>query len=74
MGSGLVPKMWDPGQYWKIGIRASIGNVGFGRVSKMWDHGEYQKCGNPGKYREGKVRVSTRKCRIGSSTEKVKFG
>ena len=50
MGSGVVPEMWDPGEYRegkirvitrKGRIRASIGNGGSGRVPKMWDLGEY---------------------------------
>ena len=45
MGSGLVPEMWDLGEYRKGKIQASTGNVGFGRVLEMWDLGEYQKCG-----------------------------
>ena len=56
MGSGRVPEMWYPGEYWEGNIRvstgkgriqASTGNVGSGRVLKMWDLGEYQKCGIP---------------------------
>ena len=43
MGSGRVPRMWDPGEYregkirvstGKGRIRASIGNGGSGRVSE----------------------------------------
>ena len=51
--SGLVPEMWDPGEYREGNIRVSTGkgriqastrNVGSGRVPEMWDLGEYQKC------------------------------
>ena len=54
MGSGRVPKMWDPGEYQegkiqvstgKGRIRESTGNGGFGRVPEIWDPGEYRKCG-----------------------------
>ena len=43
MGSGRVPKIWDPGEYregkirvstGKGRIRASTGNVGYGLVSE----------------------------------------
>ena len=59
MGSGRVPKMWDPGEYREGNIRvstgkgriqASIGNVGSGRVPEMWDLGDYQK---------GRIQAST---------------
>ena len=49
MGSGRVPKKWDPGEYRKGGIRASTGNVGSGRVPEK----------GPGEYQKGGIRVST---------------
>ena len=39
--------------------------MGFGRVPKMW---------HPGEYREGNIRVSTRKGRIRASTGNVGSG
>ena len=54
MGSGRVPKMWDPGEYQKDGIwasaekveiRVSTEKVGSERVPEMWDTGEYRKSG-----------------------------
>ena len=64
-GSGRIPGMWDPGEYWegkirvstgKGRIRASIGNRGSGRVPEMWDPGKYRKCG---------IRVSIGKVKSG---------
>ena len=48
MSTGKVEILASTG---KGRIRASIGNGGSGRVPEMWD---------PGEYREGKIRVSTR--------------
>ena len=58
MGSGRVPKRWDPGEYRKDGIRASTVKVGSGRVPEMWDLGQY---------REGGIRASTGKVEIRAS-------
>ena len=35
--SGRVPKMGNPGEYQKCGIRVSTGNVGSGRVPEIGD-------------------------------------
>ena len=64
MGSERVPEK-GPGEYQKDGIRVSTENVGFGQVPEKWD---------PGKYREGKIWVSTEKCRIRASTGNVGSG
>ena len=39
MGSGLVPEMWDPGEYREGNIRVSTGKGGSRRVPEMWDLG-----------------------------------
>ena len=49
----------------KGGILASAEKVESGRVPEMWD---------PGKYREGNIRVSTGKGRIQASTGNVGSG
>ena len=49
----------------KGGIPASAEKVESGRVLEMWD---------PGEYREGNIRVSTRKGRIQASTGNVGSG
>ena len=65
MGSGRVPKIWDPSEYRegkirvstrKGRIRESTGNGGSRRVPEIWD---------PGEYREGKIGESTRKVKSG---------
>ena len=72
MGFGQLPEN-GPGEYWKGGIRASIGKVGSGRVPEKWVPSEYWKVGSgrvpkkwdPSKYRKGEIRASTEKVRSG---------
>ena len=46
VGSGQVPERWDPGEYQKGGIRASIRKVGSGQVPK--NGGIRESTGNVG--------------------------
>ena len=64
MESGQVPEKWDLIEYWKGGIRASIGE-GFGRVPKKWNSGEYRRRVDLGEYQKGRIRASARKVESG---------
>ena len=83
MGSGRVPEMWDPGEYWEGKIRVSTGK---GRIRASIGEGKIWVSTGKGRIRasignRGFGRVPEewdpgeyRKCGTRASTGKVKFG